>query len=129
MGMWAYAPWDNDGAADWYGDLMERTQLREAWLEGIGQDPSESPDIVRAAVALFVMLGRVYMWPITTFDEDLERAITGLSRVAESDEYRDVPQLIELITRELVELKSRRKTIDPASFPPPERRPWWRFWQ
>ena len=85
MGMWAYAPWDNDEAADWFGDLMDRTSLREAWLEGISQDASESPGVVRAAGALFVMLGRVYVWPLQTYDEDLERTISALSRVAECD--------------------------------------------
>jgi hypothetical protein len=131
MGMWAYAPWDNDGAADWYGDLMDRTKLREAWLEGIGQDPADSPDVVRAAAALFVMLGRVYVWPIKNFDEDLERAIAALTGIAGCEEYKEVPELMELIAEEIAEPKSRRKPGGskgalPAS---PEQKPWWRFWK
>lgn len=131
MGMWAYAPWDNDSAADWHGDLMDRTKLREAWLEGISQDPSDSPDVVRAAGALFVMLGRVYVWPIKTFDEDLERTIAALSGVASSEEYKEVPELIELVTQEIIELKSRRKPnkAEGVQSKPPEQKPWWKFWQ
>ncbi len=130
MGMWAYEPWDNDEAADWYGDLMDQTKLREAWLEGINQDPVDSPGVVRAAGALFVMLGRVYVWPITTFDEDLERAIAALSRVAECDEYRESPELIELVTKEIAELKSRRKNNSDNASPsiPASAKPWWKFW-
>ena len=112
MGMWAFAPWDNDEAADWYGDLMDRTKLRDAWLDGINEDPTDSPGVVRAAGALFVMLGRVYIWPIKTFDEDLERTIAALSRVVESDEYQEAPELIALIDQEIEELKSRRKPSD-----------------
>lgn len=109
MGMWAFAPWDNDDAADWFGDFMDKTRLRAAWLEGINSDVSESPGIVRAAAALFLMLGRVYVWPISTFDEDLEKTISALSAVAECDEYQELPELITLINEEIAELKSRRK--------------------
>jgi hypothetical protein len=130
MGTWAFAPWDNDGAADWFGDLMDRTELRKEWLKGIREDPSESPEVVRAAGALFVMLGRVYVWPIGKFDEDLEEAISALSKVAACDDYQDTPELAELIAMEIDELKSRRKPTGGSSAPsaPNRDRPWWRFW-
>lgn len=108
MGTWNFAPWDNDEAADWYGSFMDRTKLRDAWLDGIGKDPAESPAVVRAAGALFVMLGRVYIWPIETFDEDLEKAIAGLVSVTENDEYLEEPEFIVQINQEIDELKSRR---------------------
>ena len=128
MGMWAFAPWDNDEAADWYGDLMDRTKLRDAWLDGINEDPTESPGVVRAAGALFVMLGRVYIWPIKTFDEDLERTIAALSRVVESDEYQEAPELIALIDQEIEELRSRRKPSDQTtSTSQRDEKPWLKF--
>ena len=129
MGMWAFRHWDNDEAADWYGEVMDRTRLRDVWLKGISQAPNESPDTVRAASALFVMLGRVYIWPIKHFDEDLERTIAALTAVAECDEYKEITELKELIAIELDELKSRRKSS--AASPTPslaQSRPWWRFW-
>lgn len=129
MGMWALAPWDNDEAADWYDDFMGRTKLREAWLEGINEDPVESPGIVRAAGALFVMLGRVYIWPIKDFDEDLETAITALSQVTECDGYKETPELIALIKNEIEELKSRRKPDSPTDVSPQsEKNPWRKLW-
>ena len=27
MGAWGKLPWDNDGAADWFGDLFDKTKL------------------------------------------------------------------------------------------------------
>ncbi len=79
MGMWAFEPWGNDEAADLFGDCMDRTQLRKEWLKGIDADPVEAPGTVRAATALFVMLGSVYVWPIKAFDQDLELTIASLS--------------------------------------------------
>ena len=107
--MWDYKPWDNDGAADWYGDLMDNTKLRDTWLEGIKEDPIDSPDVVRAAAGLFIMLGRVYIWPIDNYHSDLELTISQLGKVAENEEYKEVPELIEIISGELNELESRLK--------------------
>jgi len=129
MGMWAYKPWDNDEAADWFGDFMDRTQLRKEWLNGINADPVESPGAVRAAAALFVMLGRVYVWPIGTFDRDLELTITRLSALVEAGEYAEPPELVAAIEQEVAELKSRRKPSRSPSEPPSESsRPWWKPW-
>ena len=129
MGMWAFEPWGNDEAADWFGDFMDGTQLRKEWLKGINADPVESPGVVRAAAALFVMLGRVYVWPIKTFDEDLELTIASLSALVEAGEYAEPPELVAAIEQEVAELKSRRKPSGSPSAPPSESsKPWWKFW-
>jgi len=129
MGMWAFEPWDNDEAADWFGDFMDRTQLRKEWLKGINADPVESPGVVRAAAALFVMLGRVYVWPIMTIDQDLELTIASLSALVGAGEYSEPPELVAAIEQELAELKSRRKPSGSPSAPPSESsKPWWKFW-
>lgn len=128
MGMWAYAPWENDQAADWYGDLMDRTQIRKEWLKGIKADPVASPEVVRAAAALFIMLGRVYIWPIKTLDEDLELAIDSLSKVSATEEFAESPELVQAIEQEVAELKSRRKPTGATNAPAPgPDKPWWKF--
>ena len=124
--MWDFKPWDNDGAADWYGDLMDNTQVRKHWLEGINEDPSDDPDVVRAAAGLFVMLGRVYIWPIDHYDQDLELTIAQLKRVKENDEYKELPELIEIIDSELTELQSRVKGKQKKDQTPSK--PWWKLW-
>lgn len=129
MGMWAFEPWGNDEAADWFGDFMDRTQLRREWLKGINADPVEAPAVVRAAAALFVMLGRVYVWPIKTFDQDLELTIASLSALVEAGEYAEPPELVAAIEQEVAELKSRRKPSGNPGAPPSEScKPWWKFW-
>jgi hypothetical protein len=130
MGTWAFEPWDNDEAADWYGAFMEETGLRNAWLKGISTDPEESPETVRAAAALFVMLGRVYVWPIEHYEQDLERAIAALSGLTKSGDYQEVPELESAIRAELSELMARRKpgASEPDAPAPPPAKPWWRLW-
>ena len=92
MGAWSDEPWDNDTAADWFGVLMDSTRLRDAWHEGITADPDDDEGEVRYAAAwLFLQLGRVYVWPIDTFAEDLEQTIRVLhelrtdERLSEND--------------------------------------------
>jgi hypothetical protein len=127
--MWALEPWGNDEAADWFGDFMDSTQIRRERLKGINADPADSPGVVRAAAALFVMLGRVYVWPIKTFDQDLELTIARLAAVVEAGEYGEPPELATAIEQELAELKSRRKPSgNPGASPSGSTRPWWKFW-
>jgi hypothetical protein len=127
--MWAFAPWDNDQAADWFGDFMDGTQIRQKWLAGIKADPMDSPEVVRAAAALFIMLGRVYVWPIKTFDEDLELSIASLSQVAANEEFAELPELVAAIQQEVAELKTRRKPASAPDSPAPSPiKPWWKLW-
>ena len=129
MGMWDIKPWDNDEAADWYGDLMDSCGIRQKWLQGIQSSLVDKADTVRAAVGLFVMLGRVYIWPIENYDEDLELTISKCEALLEVDEYLECKELIEQINLELEELKSRRKPEAGASHPVPAKKSWWQFWK
>lgn len=126
MGMWDFEPWDNDCAADWFGGFMDSTNIRKHWLEGINQDPLEDPDTVRAAASVFVMLGRVYVWPIYHLDEDLELAISQLKKTLECEENKEVPELLEKIQAEIDELESRVKDAPPNKDAPSK--PWWKIW-
>ena len=126
MGMWDFKPWDNDGAADWFADFMDNTELRKHWIEGINEDPIDDPDSVRAAASLFIMLGRVYVWPIDYFNDDLELVIQQLKKTMESEEYKELPELIELIQSEIQELESRQDKTKKE--PEPTLKPWWKNW-
>lgn len=75
MGTWNTEAYDNDAAADWFGDTMKATKLRDHWLECIQNDFNTEFNTSRAAVWLFIQLGRVYVWPIDTYKVDLDLAI------------------------------------------------------
>jgi len=126
MGMWNFKPWENDSAADWYGDFVDSTDIRKHWLEGINLDPIDDADEVRAAASIFIMLGRVYIWPIDHLDNDLELAIKQLEGTLESEENKEVPELLEMIHSEIDELKSRLQTKETKSNT--ESKPWWKIW-
>jgi len=129
--MWDFKPWDNDSAADWFGGFMDESNLRKHWLSGINEDPLDDPGAVRAAASIYIMLGRVYVWPIDHLDDDLELAIRQLKRTMDCEEYKEVPELIELIQSEVIELESRRKPKaqnNENDEQPHESKPWWKFW-
>jgi hypothetical protein len=85
MGTWAEAPWDNDHAADWFGDLFEETQLAERVAETLRLDVKDHHQEIRAAAALLLFLGRVHVWPIKHLDDHLQLAAAKL------DEMRAMP--------------------------------------
>ncbi len=129
MGMWDIQPWGNDGAADWYAEFMESTKLRSQWLTAMQPGADGDPDQVRAAIAIFIMLGRVYVWPTEHLDSDLELSLTECRKLLAVEEYTESEELLEQISLELAELESRRKpNASPSSDSPKAKRPWWGFW-
>lgn len=105
MGIWNTKAYDNDAAADWLGDLMNTTKLRTQWLAGIKHDTDSDPCIARAAVWLFLQLGHIYVWPIATYDEDLELTIEV------ADDLRKGPALAAISRKSLTELESEYQAL------------------
>ena len=111
MGTWSDNPWDNDTAADWFGDLMDATGLRQEWHRGITAGPDEDDGQIRYAAAwLFVQLGRIYVWPIDSYGEDLEATIRVLQELRADDwlSEADPEGWVTRIDRYLAELGTRR---------------------
>ena len=133
MGAWDFQPWDNDSAADWYGDLFDRTKLAQHVEATLQLDPETNGEKVRAAASLVLMLGRTYIWPIHDLDRHLTLAADQLERLAQaSEEAEDPPELIAQIRAEIAELRSRIRP--PGAEPPapssaPPEKPWWQFWK
>lgn len=62
MGAWGPDAWDNDTAADWLGDLVERTNLVKEMDQILHLD-LENYELIRAAASLLRVLGRPFIWP------------------------------------------------------------------
>ena len=109
MGAWAMAAWDNDGAADWYGDMFDATGLAKYVEETLQRDVEDSHEEVRAAAYMLVALGRVHMWPIDDLDNHLALAISKLEEIKAIEIYQEVPDFVKAMDEEIAVLKSRLK--------------------
>lgn len=133
MGWWGINPWDNDGAADWYGDLFEATKLDERVEETLKLDATTSHEEVRAAAALLLALGRTYVWPIADLDRHLDLAANKLQEIINKGILSESEELVEEVRHEVAELRSRisaKYSGSPRSLSPnsPEKK-WWQFWK
>jgi hypothetical protein len=106
MGTWDLAPWDNDHAADWFGDTFDETKLAERVERTLGLDVVEHHRAIRAAASLLMFLGRPYVWPIEDLDRHLELAASKLEEMAALPDA-DVEMPVEAIRAEAAFLRSR----------------------
>ena len=72
MGAWDKLPWDNDGAADWFGELFDKTKLHQRIESPLKPNVADSHEEIRAAASMVLFLGRPYIWP----GHDLDRHLT-----------------------------------------------------
>ncbi len=106
MGAWGTAAWDNDGAADWFGDMFDATGLAKYVEETLERDVEDYREEIRAAAYLLVALGRVYIWPIDDLDNHLVLAISKLEEIKALEIYQEAPGFIT--NRSLARQESKR---------------------
>ena len=114
MGAWGTAAWDNDGAADWFGDTFDSTGLAKHIEETLERDPAEDYEEIRAAAYLLGALGRVYIYPVGDIDNHLMLAISKLELIRELEIYREAPEFALAINEEIEVLRSRLNPRWPA---------------
>jgi uncharacterized protein DUF4259 len=128
MGAWDIFPWDNDGAADWFCDMFDRTQLAKHVEDTLQLDPQNSHEEIRAAASILIFLGHPYIWPIHDLDRHLTLAADRLEQVGRVDVIAESPEFVEQIRAEVEELRGR---INPPGSPRPApklpKRKWWTF--
>ena len=112
--MWDSKPWDNDVAADWFGKLMDQTNMpalvRKTLLLTNEEDAyGEHSPKLRAAAYCVLTFGRVYVWPINELDRDLQLAILALKKVLLDDAYCYSDEITDQIEHEIEELERRVK--------------------
>jgi hypothetical protein len=124
MGAWDKLPWDNDGAADWFGDLFDKTDLAKHVEETLQLGVEDYHEDIRAAACVLLFLGRVYIWPIHDLDRHLKLAADRLEEVSRLDVISQSPELVQQINVEIEELRKRIKPSQPLPQPPEK---WWQF--
>ncbi|MGS2804996.1 hypothetical protein [Nocardia sp. MW-W600-9] len=112
MGAWGSAPWHNDAAADWFGDVFAGIDI-DARI-GDALEHGDDFDRVRAACYLLAVLGHSTVWPgdLERLDGHFERGVELLTEMIEPEsEFRDLweddPEVIEAVRAEIAELEAR----------------------
>lgn len=113
MGTWGFAPWDDDSAADWFGDLFDELPIAKKVEETLQLDPEEYAAEIRAAASLLVMLGRTYVWPIDDVEKHLQLAIAQMKKV-QAVFAEDWPEFANAVAEEIAVLKSRQANAQDA---------------
>jgi hypothetical protein len=113
MGAWGTDPWDNDKAADFFGDIWEAAPIVDQVHAGLGSN--DGSEMV-AALWLCSCLCRAYVWPIDRLDETLALAIKTADRLIngqDEDRYLDLwddPTVTAQVEGFRSELASRQRT-------------------
>ena len=125
MGAWGHAPWDDDSAADWFGDFFDEFPITSKVEQALNLDPDECAAEIRAAAAMLIMLGRTYIWPIDDIDRHLRLAITQMEKVRAA--YAEEPEFASAVDAEIAILRSRQgnKPDNPVL---PQPSSWGNFW-
>ncbi|MCC2670860.1 MAG: hypothetical protein K0Q72_3331 [Armatimonadetes bacterium] len=107
MGAWGTAAWDNDGAADWFGELFDKTKLAARVEKTLKKkDVEEWHEEIRAAAHVLVALGRNYIWPVDVLDDHLKLAIEKLEAIKHLEELEG-GEFEATIDEEIAILRSR----------------------
>ena len=91
MGAWGSAPWHNDAAADWFGDVFAGIDIDAHIADAFQYD--DDYDRVRAACYLLAVLGHSAVWPgeLERLDDHLERGIELLNDMVEpGSDFREL---------------------------------------
>ena len=103
MGAWGTKPWENDGAADWFGDVLEGNPLIDRVDETLR---GGSGDQQYAALWVVARLARVYVWPIERLDGTLRLARTVADAMLAGEDgdgfledWEDDPDIVTELTK------------------------------
>lgn len=117
MGAWGSAPWDTDGAADWFAEVFAGIDIDAHVSEAFQYD--DDYDKVRAAGYLLAVLGRSTVWPgdLERLDDHLERGIELLNDMVEPGSdfrelWEDDADVIAAVRAEIAELEARLDSED-----------------
>jgi hypothetical protein len=92
MGAWGLEPWDNDGAADFFGELWEGTPIVDRVIAALDGEDSEA---ALAALWLCSEICRNYVWPIQRLAETIEHAIAAANRLLAGEDDEGLLELYD----------------------------------
>lgn len=122
MGAWGSLPWDNDAAADWFGNVFDKTKLAKHVEEALKSDADDGFEEIRAAATVVLLLCHNYVWPVKDIDRHLALAVSRLEEVSQLEEYQEDSDALEQIHAEIEALKARIESLGAFAHPK-----WWHY--
>lgn len=86
MGAWGVKAWDNDTAADWFGDTLEPVAEEVEKLLRLPVDRSHY-DKYRAAAWLLIKIGQNFVYNIDFLEEHLSELLARLQTIRADKEW------------------------------------------
>jgi hypothetical protein len=87
MGCWGVKPYENDSAADWFGDLWDEFPVPSKVEETLKLDLEDNHEEIRAAAHILIQLGHTYIWPIGSKDRHCDLAARRLEEIKATEIY------------------------------------------
>jgi hypothetical protein len=115
VGAWGPEPWDNDDAADWFGDLFETLPIVDLVLEGLSPESGSAVNV--AALWMCVDLCRVYVWDIDRYDETIATAIKTADRILAREDDERFLELWDDDPSQIARIQSYRERLADRASP------------
>jgi hypothetical protein len=87
MGCWGVKPYENDSAADWFGDLWDECPVPSKVEEALELDVEDCHEEIRAAAHVLLQLGHTYIWPVGSIDRHCDLAARRLEEIKAMEIY------------------------------------------
>lgn len=109
MGTWGMEAWENDGAADWFAQMHDKTNLAAYIEKTLSLDVTNYYEDIRAAASVLVALGREFTWPVEHLDRHLRLAASKLEEMLANDScpINESEEIVSSVKRELGIIKTR----------------------
>ena len=88
MDCWGVKPYENDSAADWFGDLWDEFPIPSKVEEALKLDLEDNHEKIRAAAHVLVQLGENYIWPVGSIERHCHLAARRLEEMKAMEIYR-----------------------------------------
>ena len=108
MSAWGTKAYENDSAADWFGDLWDEFAVPAKVEATLNLDIEDCHEEIRAAAHLLVQLGDTYRCPVDHIDRHCSLAAKRLEEILSAGIFEeDETEFINEIKAEIDILRSR----------------------
>jgi hypothetical protein len=87
MGCWGLESYENDSAADWFGDLWDEFPFPSKVEETLKLDLEDNYEEIRAAAYVLLQLGQTFIWPVNSIDLHCDLAARRLEEMKALEIY------------------------------------------